>query len=47
MVLGGRLNEALALPPSPTTVEVDHLATVSLEHAVERRLRSVAVLEQG
>jgi DNA repair protein RecO (recombination protein O) len=47
MVLGGRLNEALALPPSSTTVEVDHLATLSLEHAVERRLRSVAVLEQG
>jgi DNA repair protein RecO (recombination protein O) len=47
MVLGGRLNEALALPASPVTVEVDHLATVSLEHAVERRLRSVAVLEQG
>jgi len=47
MILGGRLNEALALPASPTTVEVDHLATVSLEHAVERRLRSVAVLEQG
>src|SRR5690606_18323413 len=47
MVLGGRLNEALALPASSVTVEVDHLATVSLEHAVERRLRSVAVLEQG
>ena len=47
MVLGGRLNEALQLPASPVTVEVDHLATVSLEHAVERRLRSVAVLEQG
>ena len=47
MILGGRLNEALALEPSPATVEVDHLATTSLEHAVERRLRSVAVLEQG
>lgn len=47
MILGGRLNEALALERSPTTVEVDHLATSSLEHAVERRLRSVAVMEQG
>jgi DNA repair protein RecO (recombination protein O) len=47
MILGGRLNDALALEPSPATVEVDHLATSSLEHAVERRLRSVAVMEQG
>lgn len=47
MILGGRLNDALALEASPATVEVDHLATSSLEHAVERRLRSVAVMEQG
>lgn len=47
MVLGGRLGEALARPPGAATDEVEHLATGSLEHAVERRLRSVAVLEQG
>jgi DNA repair protein RecO (recombination protein O) len=47
LILGGGLNQALAIERSPVTVEVDHLATVSLEHAVERRLRSVAVLEQG
>lgn len=44
-ILGGRLNEALAAPPSPATHEVDHLATRAVEHHLERRLRSVTVLE--
>ncbi|MBU6330687.1 MAG: DNA repair protein RecO, partial [Acidobacteria bacterium] len=42
-ILGGRLNEALAAPPSAATGEVDHLATRAVEHHLERRLRSVTV----
>lgn len=45
LILGGRLNEALAAPPSPATHEVDHLATRAVEHHLERRLRSVTVLD--
>jgi DNA repair protein RecO (recombination protein O) len=45
MILGGKLNEALARPPSPATFEVDHLATRTVEHHLERRLRSVTVLD--
>ncbi len=45
LILGGRLNEALAVPPSPATHEVDHLATRAVEHHLERRLRSVTVLD--
>jgi DNA repair protein RecO (recombination protein O) len=44
-VLTGDLVGALAEPPSRATAEVDRLATRSFEHHVERRLRSVAVLE--
>jgi hypothetical protein len=32
---------------SPATVEIDHLATRSMEHHLERRLRSVAILDRG
>ncbi len=46
-ILGGRLGSALNAPASPATVEVDHLATRSMEHHLERRLRSVAILDQG
>jgi len=46
-VLGGRLGAALNEPPSPATAELDHLATRTLEHHLERRLRSVTVLDQG
>jgi len=42
-ILGGRLVAALAEPASPTTSEVDHLATRALEHHLERRLKSVAL----
>lgn len=46
-ILGGRLAAALARPPSPATLEVDHLATRALEHLLERRLRSVGLLDRG
>jgi DNA repair protein RecO (recombination protein O) len=45
-ILGGRLNEALALPESPATHEVGALATRALEHHIERRLRAVAMFER-
>ena len=44
-ILGGRLNEALALTESPATHEVGTLATRALEHHIERRLRAVAMFE--
>jgi len=44
-ILGGRLALALEEPASPATHEVDHLATRAMEHHLERRLRSVGVLE--
>jgi DNA repair protein RecO (recombination protein O) len=45
MILGGRLNEVLARPTSSAAHEVDHLATRAVEHHLERRLRSVTVLD--
>ena len=44
-ILGGRLGAALNTPASPATTEVDHLARRSMEHHLERRLRSLSVLE--
>jgi DNA repair protein RecO (recombination protein O) len=46
-VFGGRLAAALDRPPSPVTREVEHLATRCLEHHLERRMRSVAILDRG
>jgi len=46
MILGGRLNAALAAPVSPATHEVSNHATRAVEHHIERRLRSVAVFER-
>lgn len=46
-VLGGRLAPALAEPVGPATHEVDQLATRLMEHHLERRLRSVGVLERS
>jgi DNA repair protein RecO (recombination protein O) len=46
LVLGGRLNDALAVPASPATHEVATLATRALEHHIERRLRTVAMFER-
>ncbi len=49
LILGGGLNEALAAGESPDVAgivrEVDQLATRSVEHHLERRLRSVDVLD--
>ncbi|HZD65210.1 MAG TPA: hypothetical protein VE152_03850, partial [Acidimicrobiales bacterium] len=41
--LAGVLNEAAA--PSPLTREVEHLAALALEAHLERRLRSLHVLD--
>lgn len=45
-ILGGRLNEALALGESPATHEVGTMATRALEHHIERRLKAVAMFER-
>lgn len=44
-ILGGQLARALQVPASSTTDEVTHLATISLETHLERRLRVPHVLE--
>ena len=46
-ILGGRLTTALAQPLSPATLDVEHLATRAIEHHLERRLRSIGVLDRG
>ncbi|TSA51547.1 MAG: DNA repair protein RecO [Actinobacteria bacterium] len=46
-VLGGQLNMALAQDATPATAEITHLATQSMEHHIERRLRSVAMFDRG
>lgn len=43
-ILGGELNAVLALESSAVTAEVATLATAAVEHHLERRLRSVAVI---
>ncbi len=43
-VLGGQLGSALNEEVSHATYEVDQLATRSLEHHVERRIRSITLL---
>jgi DNA repair protein RecO (recombination protein O) len=45
-ILGGRLGTALAAARSPATTEIDHLAVRAMEHHLERRLRSIAVLDR-
>lgn len=45
-ILGGGLAGVLAEPVAPHTGEVDTLATLLMEHHLERRLRAVAVLDQ-
>ena len=44
-ILGGRLSQALAAPGSAATLEIDHLATRAMEYHLERRLRSVGLLD--
>jgi DNA repair protein RecO (recombination protein O) len=46
-ILGGQLGAALNEPTSPATHEVEHLATEALEHHLERRLRSVGLMDRG
>jgi DNA repair protein RecO (recombination protein O) len=46
-ILGGQLGAALNEPASPDALEVDHLATRALEHHLERRLRSVSLLDRA
>ena len=43
-MLGGGLNGVLAEPPGAAAHEVEHLGIRALEHHVERRLRSTALL---
>jgi DNA repair protein RecO (recombination protein O) len=43
-ILGGGLRGALAEAPGPTSTEVERLAVFTLEHHLERRLRSAALL---
>lgn len=45
LVLGGRLSNALALPIGPATFEVDHLASTAMERHLDRRLRSLHLLD--
>ena len=44
-VLDGGLAGVLNEPGGPATTEVDRLATRAIEHHLERRLRSVTVLD--
>jgi DNA repair protein RecO (recombination protein O) len=43
-MLGGGLNGVLAEPAGPAVIEVERLAVTTLEHHIERRLRSAALL---
>jgi hypothetical protein len=45
-VLGGDLRAVLAAPPGPATADLEALATASMEAHLERRLRSLAVLDR-
>lgn len=45
-ILGGGLAGVLEEPVGPATGEVDLLSTALIEHHLERRLRSVAVMDQ-
>jgi len=47
LILEGRMAEVLNRPPSSATAEVDRLATRALEHHLERRLRSLRVLDRA
>lgn len=45
LILGGRMTQALGLPVGPAIFEVDHLASLAMERHVDRRLRSIRVLD--
>jgi DNA repair protein RecO (recombination protein O) len=44
-ILGGDLVAVLAEPPTQAGYEVEHLATRALEHHLERKVRSVGILD--
>jgi DNA repair protein RecO (recombination protein O) len=46
-ILGGELNRALAEPDGAAVHEVNAMATQAMEHHLERRLRSVHILDRG
>jgi DNA repair protein RecO (recombination protein O) len=46
-ILGGDLAGALDEPVGPATREVEHLASQALEHHLERRLRTLRLLERA
>ena len=46
-ILGGGLATVLTLPAGPATHEVEHLASHALEQHLERRLRSLHVLDRS
>jgi DNA repair protein RecO (recombination protein O) len=43
LILTGRLHQALDEPAGPAALEVEGLATRTLEHHLERRLRSISI----
>jgi len=47
LILTGRVAQALTEPVSAAATELDHLAVRALEHHLERRLRSVGLLDRG
>jgi DNA repair protein RecO (recombination protein O) len=47
LILGGRLHQALEEPTGAETFEVDRLATAAMEHHLERRIRSIGVLDDA
>jgi DNA repair protein RecO (recombination protein O) len=46
-ILGGDLARVLDAPHGPAVAEVDQLASRALEHHIERRLRSLHVLDRS
>jgi DNA repair protein RecO (recombination protein O) len=44
-ILGGDLVAVLAEPPTQAGYEIEHLATRALEHHLERKMRSVGILD--
>ncbi len=47
MIVGGQVSAALREPATPATFEVEKLATIALEHVLERRLKAGRVLDRG
>ncbi len=47
LIVDGQVSVALREPQSPATFEVERLATLALEHVLERRLKAPRVLDRG